>query len=104
MQIPPDVVGFAMVMGTVIGAAFGLKFLIWGKTPLHQLRRDAGDHAAAERLADLEAQIDDLTTLVTDQSRQIEDVQDRLDFTERLLARGPDASPRSTALPPSERA
>ena len=100
MQIPPDAIGFAVVIGTLLGSAFGLKLLIWGKTPIQRLR-EGPDEA---RIAELQDQIDDLTTLAADQARVLDDLQDRMDFTERLLARSEHEPPSAIAPPPSDRA
>lgn len=84
MEIPPDALGFAVVIATLMGTALGVKLLVWGKGPIRKLRGGAGD-PDAERVAELEQRIDKLAEFVRDQSRLIEDVHERLDFTERVL-------------------
>lgn len=85
LEIPADALGFAVVMATLIGTALGVKFLVWGKGPIRKLRGGAGDPAADERLAELQDRVERLSEFVQDQSRLIEEFNERLDFTERVL-------------------
>ncbi|MGD2135372.1 MAG: hypothetical protein PVF27_04390 [Gemmatimonadales bacterium] len=85
MDIPPDALGFVVVLASLLGTAFGVKLLVWGKGPIRRIRGGAEDPAAEERLAELEDRVRQLASLAHDQSRQLEDYQERLDFTERML-------------------
>ena len=85
MEIPADVLGFVVVVATMLGAGIGLKVLVWGKGPIRRLRAGAGDSATDERLAELEDRVQRLSDLVADQSQLLEDHHERLDFTERVL-------------------
>ncbi len=85
MDVPADALGFAVVMATLFGAAFGAKLLVWGKGPIRRLRGQAADPAMDERLAELEQRFEQLSEFVGDQSRMLEDYHERLDFAERVL-------------------
>jgi hypothetical protein len=99
VEIPPDALGFAVVIATLMGTAIGVKFLVWGKGPIRKLRGGAGDPAADERFAELEDRVERLAELVRDQSRVIEDVNERLDFTERVLSQQRGEQPRALEPP-----
>lgn len=86
MDIPPDALGFAVVIATLLGTAFGVKLLVWGKGPIRRLRGGTDVGASDERLAELEERVRQLSDLVGDQSRALEDYHERLDFAERVLA------------------
>jgi len=104
VEIPADVIGFAVVMATVFGAVFGAKLLVWGKGPIRRIRGGNADPAADERLAELEQRFEQLSEFVGDQSRMLEDYHERLDFTERVLTqqqRGEEG--KALEPPPGER-
>jgi len=84
VDIPPDALGFAVVMATLFGAAFGVKFLVWGKGPLRRLRGTT-DPATEERVAELEERVRQLADFVSEQSQLLEEYHERLDFSERML-------------------
>ena len=85
MEIPADALGFAVVIATLLGTAFGIKLLVWGKAPLRKLRSGRGDSDTDERLAELEQRVEQIADFMRDQTRQIEDCHERLDFAERML-------------------
>ncbi len=93
MGIPPDALGFAVVLATLLGTAFGVKFLVWGKRPLRSLRGTADEAATDERLTDLEERVRQLSDVAMEQSRLLEEHHERLDFTERMLTRGRSEEP-----------
>ena len=84
MDIPPDALGFAVVMATLFGAAFGVKFLVWGKGPLRRLRGTT-DPATEDRIAEVEERVRQLADFVSEQSHLLEEYHERLDFAERML-------------------
>ena len=90
-----------VVFTTMLGVAFGVKLLVWGKGPIRRKHLPPTDPDLAQRVTELEERAADLTVLVDQQATQLEEVHERLDFTERMLARraGPDRaaldSPRS---------
>lgn len=86
MDIPPDALGFAVVLAALVGTAVGVKLLVWGKGPIRRLRGGSSDSPTEERLAELEDRVRYLAELVKDQSQQLDDYHERLDFTERMLA------------------
>jgi hypothetical protein len=84
VEIPPDVLGFAVVVATLLGGAFGVKLLVWGKGPI---RRFSGtrDPETGERFPEIDERVQQLAELVSEQSRLLEELHERLDFTERVL-------------------
>lgn len=102
MDIPPDALGFAVVVATLFGTAVGVKLLVWGKGPIRRLRGGTDDPAADERLAELEDRVRHLTTLVGDQSQRLEDYGERLDFAERMLTQQRMEGPQALEPPQSE--
>jgi hypothetical protein len=99
MEIPPDALGFAVVLATLVGTALGVKLLVWGKGPIRRLRGGGGDPATDERLAELEERLDQLSVLVSDQSHALDDYHDRLDFTERVLTQQRGEDPKVLESP-----
>lgn len=94
MAIPPDALGFAVVIATLLGSAFAVKLLVWGSGPIRRIR---GSAPASAHLAALEAQVQELTDTMREQAGQLDDVQQRLDFAERLLTRGRDLPSEDSA-------
>ncbi len=73
----------AMGLIALFGLGVGVKVLVWDRLPWR------GAHGAMEqRIAELEEQCETLLDQHARQIRQLEDHDDRLDFNERLLARG----------------
>jgi hypothetical protein len=73
-----------------IHAALALAFGLWA----HRLRRSPGGSELQARLEGLEAEVGRLEALEADVSRlrqELSEAQERLDFVERLLAKGPEA-------------
>jgi len=99
VDIPPDALGFAVVIATLLGTAFGVKLLVWGKGPIRRLRGGTGAAAADERLTELEERVQQLSDIVGDQSRALEDYHERLDFAERVLAQRRGETPKSLEPP-----
>jgi len=95
VDIPADALGFAVVLATLIGTAFGIKLLVWGKAPLRRLRSGGGDPDTEERLAELEQRLDQMAEVMRDQSQLLEEVHERMDFTERMLTRQPGEEPKA---------
>lgn len=87
MDIPPDALGFAIVVATIVGTAFGVKLLVWGKGPLKGIRAGRGGPVNDARLIELEDRVEQLSDTVRDQAEVLAEYQARLDFTERLLER-----------------
>ena len=86
----------AVVLFTLLGVAFGVKVLVWGKGPIKQIRRGGADPAAAEQLVELEERLRELSEVVLDQSHRLEEHEERLDFAERVLTKQRD----EVRLPP----
>lgn len=94
MDIPADALGFAVVLATLMGAVFGVKLLVWGKAPLRRFRSGTGDPDTDERLALLEQSVEQMSEFMRDQSRQLEDLHERIDFTERMLTQARGEEPK----------
>ena len=103
MEIPPDALGFAVVMATLFGAALGVKFLVWGKGPLRRLRGTT-DPATEDRLAEVEERVRQLADFVSEQSQRLEEYHERLDFTERMLTQRQLAESKTGDRPAGESA
>ncbi len=86
----------AIVFATLLGTAFGVKLLIWGKGPIGRIRRSTEEQALAQRLAELEERWSDLAT---QQADQLAELEERLDFAERLLTRNRMDDPRALENP-----
>lgn len=82
-----DLLEPAVVFGTLMGVAFGVKFLIWGKGPIKRLKGTASQVELERRVAELEERWEQWSELTAQQADQIAEVEERLDFAERLLTR-----------------
>jgi len=80
-----DLLEPAVVFATLLGTAFGVKLLIWGKGPIRKLRGGPDNPALEQRLTELEERLEQVADLVVQQSEQLTEAQERLDFTERVL-------------------
>ena len=49
-----DLLEPVVVFATLLGTAFGVKMLVWGKGPIKRLKRSADDPAIGQRLTRLE--------------------------------------------------
>ncbi|NIM49186.1 MAG: hypothetical protein GTO22_08000 [Gemmatimonadales bacterium] len=74
-----------LAMGLIVlfGLGMGVKVLVWDRLPSRRFRE-----AMEQRIAELEERYDTLLDLHERHVRQLEDHDERLDFNERLLARG----------------
>jgi hypothetical protein len=88
-----NLVGVGFAAGPVHStshAALALAFGLWA----YRLRRGLGGSAVQARLEGLEAEqsrLDALEAEVSKLRQELSETQERLDFAERLLAKGPDA-------------
>lgn len=80
-----DLLEPAVVFATLLGTAFGVKLLIWGKGPIRKVRGGPDHPALEQRFAELEERLEQVSELVVQQSEQLAETQERLDFTERVL-------------------
>ena len=82
-------VGQAEPWHAAIHVALALAFGLWA----HRLRQGPGGSELQARLEALEAEVSGLEALEADVSKlrqELSEAQERLDFAERLLARGPE--------------
>ena len=88
MTEPVFLLAFAMMAGTVIIVAKAIAGAIAGRGPsrseLTQIK---------ERLDQQTAALEDAQSSIAHQTAQLAEMQERLDFTERLLAQARDRSP-----------
>lgn len=94
MGINPDILGFVVVMATLMATAFGVKRLFVGKGPIRRLRSSTDNPATSERIAEQEERVEKLSEFVMDQSQLLGDYDERLDFTERLLGQQQEEAPK----------
>lgn len=95
-----DILEPAVVFATLLGAAFGVKLLIWGKGPLKRLRGGSHDGALEQRVAELTDRCQQLSDILVDQAHRLDEHDERLDFAERMLTRQRAENPK--LAPPSE--
>ncbi len=94
-----DLLEPAVVFATMIGAAFGVKLLIWGKGPIKRRRLPPEDPALEQRIAELEERLEHSAELLSYQANQLDDLTERLDFHERMIARQRAEQPRAIDKP-----
>ena len=86
----------AIVFATLLGTAFGVKLLIWGKGPIRKVRPPEDRQALEQRLAELEEHMADLSAR---QDYRLAELEERLDFTERVLTQHREEAPRGIEPP-----
>jgi len=89
----------AVVFATLLGTAFGVKLLIWGKGPIKRTRRPADDQALAQRVSELEERWEHWSDLAAQQADQIAELEERVDFAERVLTRNSMDEPKALENP-----
>ena len=94
-----DLLEPAVVFATLLGTAFGVKLLIWGKGPLRKVRGGPEHRALEQRLTDMEEQLEQVSDLLARQSEQLAETQERLDFTERVLTQRRIEEPKAVDRP-----
>jgi len=77
-----DLIEPAIVFATLLGAAFGVKLLIWGKGPIRRVRVPEDRQALEQRLTEFEEHLSDI---VAHHTERLSELEERLDFTERML-------------------
>ena len=90
-----DLLEPAVVFATLLGTAFGVKLLIWGKGPIRRVRRGPDHPALEQRLSEVEERLEQVSDLLVQQSEQLTETQERLDFTERVLTQRRLEAPRA---------
>lgn len=89
----------AIVFATLLGTAFCVKLLVWGKGPIKQIRGQRSPSDLDQRMLDLEERAEHSAYLVETQTAKIEDLEERLDFAERMLTRGSPERPPALESP-----
>ena len=82
-----DLIEPAVIFATLLGTAFGVKLLVWGQGPIKKSRQLEGDESLKQRVAQMEERWSQWSELVAQQADQLADMEERLDFTERMLTR-----------------
>jgi hypothetical protein len=72
VDIPADALGFAVVFAALMGTAFCVKLLVWGKAPIKRLRSGAGDPETDERLAELEQRVEQMSEFMREEPKALE--------------------------------
>ncbi len=96
-----DLLEPAVVFATLLGTAFGVKLLIWGKGPIRKVRGGPEHSALERRLNDIEERLAQVADLVVQQSEQLTEAQERLDFAERVLTQRRLEEPKAGDGPPA---
>lgn len=69
-----------------VHAALGLAFALWAQ----RLRQSPGSGSELQGVSELQPRLEALEFEVSDLRRELSEAQERLDFTERMLAKGPE--------------
>ncbi len=96
-----DLIEPTVIFATLLGTAFGVKLLIWGKGPIRGLRRPPEQDGLEQRVAELEERCEQWSELAARQADQLEDLHERLEFTERMLTRQRSETPQALRNPDS---
>jgi hypothetical protein len=88
-----------VIFGTLLGTAFGVKLLIWGKGPIKQIRRPAETPELTQRVADLEDRLEQSNEVIAHQAELLDEMVERVDFTERMLTRQRNGQPKGLEGP-----
>jgi len=88
-----------IIFATLLGTAFGVKLLIWGKGPIKRVRRAEEQPALASRIAELEDRLEQSNEVIAHQAELLDDVIERVDFTERMLTRYKEGERRALESP-----
>jgi hypothetical protein len=72
-----------VILMTLVGLTYAVKVMFWGKGPIRRIKGSAQQQALEERLADLE---DRWEQLEVHHEGQVADLEERLEFAERLLS------------------
>jgi hypothetical protein len=86
----------AVVFATLLGTAFGVKMLIWGKGPIRRVKAPEDRQGLEQRMVDLE---DHLLEVAARQEDRLTEIEERLDFTERVLTQKQAESPKAIEPP-----
>jgi len=70
-----------------VHAALGLAFGLWAQ----RLRQRSGGGSELQGVSELQPRVEALEFEMSDLRRELSEAQERLDFTERMLAKGPEA-------------
>jgi hypothetical protein len=89
----------AVIFGTLLGTAFGVKLLIWGRGPIRRVRSAEENPALTQRIAELEDQLEQSNEVIRHQAELMDDVLERVDFTERMLTRQREEQPKGLGGP-----
>jgi len=92
-----DLLEPAVVFATLLGTAFGVKLLIWGKGPIKKVRQPEVTAELSDRVSELEERLEQSNDVIAHQAELLDEVIERVDFSERLLARYKDEPPKGLA-------
>lgn len=89
----------AFVFATLLGTAFGVKLLIWGRGPIKRVRRNEATPALEQRMAELEERLEQSNEVIAHQAELLDDVIERVDFAERVLTKQKHETPKGLKSP-----
>ena len=89
----------AAVFAMLLGVAFGVKLLVWGKGPIRRIRRHPEDPALEQRIVELEERSEQWAELMAQQRDLLEELVERQDFTERMLTQQRMEGPKALEKP-----
>ena len=89
----------AIVLATLFGLVFGVKILVWGKGPIRRVRGGADQTALEQRITELEDRWEQMADSAARQADQFDELNERLDFAERLLTQHRAEEPRILEKP-----
>ena len=89
----------AVVFATLLGTAFGVKFLIWGKGPIRRVRGTEATPALEQRVAELEERLEQSNDVIAHQAELLDEVIERVDFAERVLTKQKHETPKGLKSP-----
>jgi hypothetical protein len=88
-----------VVFATLLGMAFGVKILVWGKGPIRRVRPPTEAPGLEQRLGSIEERLERTAAMIGHVADQVADVDERLEFTERMLSRQRMDEPKALERP-----
>lgn len=76
-----------LIISFLVGITYVVKLMFWGKGPVRRVKGSAEPEALEQRIAELEERWEHhLSQVESLHSGRLEELEERVDFTERLLA------------------
>jgi len=82
-----DLIEGPLIISFLVGISYVVKLMFWGKGPIRRLKGSAEPEALERRIAELEERWEHhLSQVESLHAGRLEELEERVDFTERLLA------------------